>query len=582
MNTFVNDGLGSILGSLGDPSRDKMAGTYYATRMITDYELLSAYRSSWLPRKVVDIPAMDSVRAWRSWTASPEQVGAIEREEKRLALRLKVHEAITKRRLFGGAAIYIGTGETNLEEPLDVARMGRGGIKFLTVLSRVECQAGDLEGDPISPYFGRPKFYRVNREGQKIHPSRFAIFTTQHPEPRFNMLGNVGWGDSALMPVLDALKHPEASATNASNLIFEANVDVFGVPDLFEMAGDADFSKRTIDRFILAAANKGINRSILMDKLESFERKAISFGGLPELLSSLMQMAAGAADIPATRLFGMSPSGMSSTGESDLRNYYDRVNVGQELETGPSMAGLDECLVRSALGSYPAECYYTWRPLWQMTAKEIAETAKVYTESAASLVSSGLVDIVAMGETLANQFAEIGAFPGIEDAMTTMEPDDDVSLNPDDETIDTTDAAPRSLYVSRKVTNGAEIVAWAKSQGFDPVPADELHVTIVYSRAPVDWIKVGESYSEELVVGKGGPRIVELFGAGSIVLQFANRELQWRHDDVMRYGGSHDFDEYQPHVTFSKFVGMPPVIENVTPYTGRIELGPEIFEELKA
>ena len=39
----------------------------------------------------------------------------------------------------------------------------------------------------------------------------------------------------------------------------------------------------------------------------------------------------------------------------------------------------------------------------------------------------------------------------------------------------------QSLYVSRRVVNGAEIVAWAKKAGFRVTyPADELHVTVAF------------------------------------------------------------------------------------------------------
>jgi hypothetical protein len=44
----------------------------------------------------------------------------------------------------------------------------------------------------------------------------------------------------------------------------------------------------------------------------------------------------------------------------------------------------------------------------------------------------------------------------------------------------------------RKVENADEILAHFEKQGLKNLyPADELHVTIAYSREPVDWMKVG-------------------------------------------------------------------------------------------
>lgn len=62
-------------------SRDKAAHTTYAVRALTDQDLLAAYRSSWLPRKIVDIQAQDAIRRWRNWNADKTQISALEAEE---------------------------------------------------------------------------------------------------------------------------------------------------------------------------------------------------------------------------------------------------------------------------------------------------------------------------------------------------------------------------------------------------------------------------------------------------------------------------------------------------------------------
>ena len=48
------DNLRSLLGGLGDPSRDKNAAVYYDFPFISDMQLVNAYRSSWLARKIVE------------------------------------------------------------------------------------------------------------------------------------------------------------------------------------------------------------------------------------------------------------------------------------------------------------------------------------------------------------------------------------------------------------------------------------------------------------------------------------------------------------------------------------------------
>jgi uncharacterized protein len=141
-----------------------------------------------------------------------------------------------------------------------------------------------------------------------------------------------------------------------------------------------------------------------------------------------------------------------------------------------------------------------------------------------------------------------------------------------------TDAAPMTRYVNRPVVNAKEIIAWAKAQGFKTtLPADDLHVTIAYSHAEVDWMDMGEAWEETLEINAGGPRLLEQFGEAS-VLSFASSSLKWRHEQMREKGASWQHASYQPHITIS-YSGMP---EGARPYTGRIILGPEKFEKLEA
>lgn len=146
-------------------------------------------------------------------------------------------------------------------------------------------------------------------------------------------------------------------------------------------------------------------------------------------------------------------------------------------------------------------------------------------------------------------------------------------------------ATPRTLYVCRKVKNAAEIIRWAKGEGFETtVPKDEMHVTIAYSRTAVDWMKITEDYfsSEDgsIEIKPGSVRIVEPLGTeGAVVLMFNSSHLAYRHEDIKRMGASWDHPEYQPHITITYDAGDLDLSE-VEPYRGKIVLGPELFEEV--
>lgn len=141
------------------------------------------------------------------------------------------------------------------------------------------------------------------------------------------------------------------------------------------------------------------------------------------------------------------------------------------------------------------------------------------------------------------------------------------------------------LYVSRVVENAAEIIAWAKAQGFaKTLEPSDLHVTVVYSRSPVDWFAAGDAWSDlkdgGIRVAPGGPRAVCALGdKGAVVLMFASSSLAWSHKRFEEHGASWDYDEYQPHITIT-YDGAGVDLDAIKAYQGEIILGPERFEEL--
>ena len=424
--SYMVDRLQNLVANLGT-SRDKSAGTFYAPPILTQDQILNAYRGAWLPRKIVDIPAFDSCRKWRNWQADKAQITAIEAEEARLGLREKTLRAMVSARLFGYSALMIGDGSPTPALPLDVERIGRGGLRYVVALSRRQFTAGEIDQDPGSPYFGRPRDYRLNLGTAQeviVHPSRLSIFIgAELPDDGLS----AELGESVLVPVMEAVKHADATSANVASLVFESKVDVIRIPNLMMGMDDPRYEAKVVQRFTLAAMGKGNNGTLILDKEEEYEQKAANFGTLPEIMDRFYQAVSGAADIPMTRLFGQSPAGLNSTGEGDLRNYYDRVQALQELEMTPAMAVLDDALVRSALGSRPAEIFYRWASLWQTTEKERAEIGQIQANIAKTMADSGVFPDEVISEAVSNAMIESGTLPGLEGAIDEfgLEPEED-------------------------------------------------------------------------------------------------------------------------------------------------------------
>lgn len=149
--------------------------------------------------------------------------------------------------------------------------------------------------------------------------------------------------------------------------------------------------------------------------------------------------------------------------------------------------------------------------------------------------------------------------------------------------------ALQTLYVSRKLKNAEDLVAWAHEQGFDKcLDPKEMHVTVAYSKEKIDVSEMTDSFDTVNVAAKkgnkGGKREMKLFGEKEdcVVLVFECPDLHHRWEEFIEdFGASWDHDGYHPHVTIS-YSGLPEglKLEDIEPYKGRLEFGPEIHQEV--
>ena len=579
----VTDNLVNLVSGLGT-TRAKSAHSTFVDMMYSDAELMTTYRQNWVAGRIIDVPAFDCTRAWRSWQAKKRQIDRIEKVERDLGLQQKVRQAKQLGDLMGGAAIYIGTNESDPSKPLKVDSEK---IKYLTVFTKTQLSGGEQDNDIASEYFGQPKFYTLSTADiqVEIHPSRLIRFLGRPiPDSNSAVRLNNGWGDSVLVSCMAPLLRNESTAANSGELVFESKVDVIGVPDLMSQLNDPEYRSSVLEMISLQVQAKGITKTLLMDAAQSYASHNATFAGVPELIRQFQQENSGASGIPYSVLFGASEGGLNNKGEAESRMWSERVNSIQSQEFSPAMAKFDELLLFNALGRRPQEVHYIWNNIWKPTKKEEADIGKVVADTIKVLNDTALFNSDALSKAAVNMLTEQGVVPGLEGAMEEFgnEPEEAEIPAP---RVNANDAEPRSLYVSRKVVNTSDILKWAKDQGFNDLEgAGDLHVTITYSRAPVDWMKMGESWSNEkngnMEIKPGGPRIVEqLGGQGAVVLMFGSSELSWRNRWMREEGASWDYEEYQPHITISYNAGDLD-LSKVEPYTGKIVLGPEIFEEI--
>jgi hypothetical protein len=168
--------------------------------------------------------------------------------------------------------------------------------------------------------------------------------------------------------------------------------------------------------------------------------------------------------------------------------------------------------------------------------------------------------------------------------------DNDVDPNVNDRRVSFAADDPRSLYVYRPLTaeSAAELLAWAREEGFaELMRPEDLHVTVMYSSRPVNWMKMGGFWgwgpdTTEHLVPFGGPRLVDRIGAdGAVALHFFSGHLNQRNREMRDAGCSWDYPDYLPHITFTYWPGDVD-LKKVTPFRGELRFGPEVFEPIQS
>jgi len=412
---MIIDSLINLITGLGT-SKDKKTFNNYVFAPSSFGDLSNAYRSEWSVRKIIDIPPYDATREWRKWIASREQITLIEKYEESLKIRKKINEAMKKARLYGGSVILLGVGDIkDWSNRLEYDSLSKGSLRYCHVFDRTEISSGEIERNVESEYFGLPKYYVVPHNAVRIHPSRVIRFTGNDLPSR--SLEADGWSDSIIYSMEDAIKDASSVISGISTLATELSVDVIKIPGFMANISSKEYETLLIERFALAHKAKSMVNALMLDAEETWERSAVNFAGLPELIRTYLGILSSASDIPATRFLGESPGGLNATGESDIRNYYDSVSSTQKNIIEPELKIFDEVLIRSALGYRPEDVYFEWRPLWQLDESQMAESLVKKSAAISSLKSLGFLNNEFLSEGVDNMVVESGILPGYESAL---------------------------------------------------------------------------------------------------------------------------------------------------------------------
>jgi hypothetical protein len=413
------------------------------------FRLEAMYRSSWICGKAVDSVAEDMTKRGIEINSviDPAQIDELMAVWKRLRLWDQICDTIKWARLYGGAIAVLLLDGQDMATPLKIESVGRNQFRGLWVLDRWTAQPTltDLVTE-YGPDLGMPKYYDIVADSmalprKRIHYSRVIRIDGQDL-PYWQRIAEQGWGQSVLERLYDRLLAFDSTTQGAAQLVYKAHLRTYaveGLRDIIATGGPAlEGLLKQIDFIRRTQTNEGIT---LMDATDRFETTSYTFSGLDDVLAQFSQQLSGALNIPLVRLFGQSPAGLNSTGESDLRTYYDGIEQEQERRLRTPLDKLLRVSYRSNFGvDTPAGFDFSFRPLWQLSDAEKATVAGSVATAVASVESNGIIDRATALKELRQSSRVTGIFSNIGDEQI-KEAEEEPPPTPEDAEDDEPEAA---------------------------------------------------------------------------------------------------------------------------------------------
>lgn len=373
----------------------------YGSSYLASREWGTLYYTDWAARKIIDIPVLDMMRnGWIYNGLDDNQAREFDKYLRSIYFYEQLTRSLKMERLLGGAVILMGVRDTreNAEEPLNLEAIGPGDLVFVNQISRNYVHKVEYSLDIFDPKYNQIEYLYVR--GQKIHRSRLLIFNgnplseNERQDLGLYNLNQDGFGVSVLAPLWDDLIRATGTRQGAYHLVNMASVLMLKARN----ARDMLMSKSGLaNREVLDTVAEQISMyraAVLDNKDGDITTLAASFGSVPELLMSFLQVLSAGSDIPATRFLSQAPGGLNATGESDLENYYNMIDSRREEQLRAKVEQFIEIAGPSFFGPawHAMNVTLEFPPLWNMSERELSEIRSADAATYANLAVSGIID----------------------------------------------------------------------------------------------------------------------------------------------------------------------------------------------
>ena len=422
MDSFVN-----FAHKLGIGADNALSSGTYGYNPITRNRVLLEWihRGSWLGGVAIDLIADDMTRAGIEFKCKmkPEDSETVERAATSMNIWPAIYETIRWARLYGGSLGVLLVDGQDPKTPLRIETVGKDQFKGLLTLDRwmVEPSLEDLCTE-YGPDLGNPNFYRVQSNapalrGQTVHRSRIAFRLMGVELPYQQRLQENLWGISVLERLYDRMIAFDSATTGAAQLVFKSYLRTLKIAGMREIVAAGGAPLNGLMQYTeIMRRYQGIEGITLLDLEDEFEAQGSqAFSGLDAVLLQLGQQLSGALQIPLVRLFGQSPAGLNSTGESDLRMFYDHIRQQQRKTLLSGVSLTYKLISQSNSVKLPDNYAIDFRSLWQLDDKEKATVAKDLVLAVTGALDGSIISQQVAIKELRQSSAGTGIFTNITD-----------------------------------------------------------------------------------------------------------------------------------------------------------------------
>lgn len=433
------DGYKNLMNKYGTKDDVSEQYKFVNDEPVPDIELTLNYEENGLFAKIIDIPSDDAVSSGFSYGISDTKLEKfINKSLEELNFEEVAATAIKWSRLYGGAVVVMMIDDgKKLTDPIDWD--GIQGIDELLVFERplVTPDYNSIYRHKAAKKgrskFGQPEYYDISPMYGgtfRVHESRCLLFRNGSLPSLSSRMMYRFFGLPEYIRIHKSLQETVTSHGNGVKLLDRAVQAIYKMKDLAALLATETGEDIVLKRLQIIDLARGILNSLCIDADgEDYDFKSISFSGVKDIIDSTCNMLSAVTQIPQTKLFGRSPAGENSTGESDMENYYKFVGKIQKINLKNNLGTIIDIIliagkVKGEFEEIP-DYELTFKPLWSLSESEQAtiNQTKATTELTKAQTAQIYVDMQALDASeVRSKLAEHGEFT-VNDILDEVEED---------------------------------------------------------------------------------------------------------------------------------------------------------------